>query len=66
MKEAPRPSMADLWKRFDLEQPQDPALTPAVAINTVHGPVFSIVTSHPIQLGELWAQACAGSAKARP
>lgn len=59
MKEAPRPDMAALWKNFALADEPDAPKAPAVAIGTVHGSVLSIVTNQPIQLAELWAQACA-------
>lgn len=62
MKEASRPDMAALWKNFALPDEPEPVKTPAVAIGTVHGAVLSIVTTQPIEIGELWAQACAARA----
>lgn len=60
MTEARRPDMAALWKNFALaDDPESPAVqAPAVAINAVNGPMVSIVTSHPVDVGALWAQAC--------
>ena len=59
MKEAPRPDMAALWKNFALAEEPEAAKAPAVLIGTVHGSVLSIVTNQPIELSQLWAQACA-------
>lgn len=58
MKEAQRPTIADLWKNFDLAEAADATGTPVVTFNNVHGSVLSIVTNQPIQLADLWAQAC--------
>ena len=66
MKEAHRPDMAALWKNFALAEEPEAAKAPAVSIGTVHGSVLSIVTNQPIQLSELWAQACKEQAIKRP
>jgi len=55
-----RPDLAALWKHIStpVDEPEVQK-SPAVSINAVHGPVLSIVTNQPVQIAELWAQACA-------
>lgn len=53
-----RPDMEALWKSFATHEPAESRPGPAISVGAIHGPVLSIVTNQPLQVGELWAQAC--------